>query len=620
MVALSPFLRKRCSEALTDSHLVDSKDDLEDIFTIPELFPHRFAIPDADNSEARVRKTITMLLNLNSEEVGPQLFLVFLRNVIYLSGFPKTNVWYRKLSECCALVEIEHVLRFMGKENEYGMEDIAALVEHFHKPPHIDDNTYERMLHQLPPGIARNARERLPGFDIPAMVRLFIACLSTPDGVGQLAWRLYQPDNETEEEWRELDRLVRNLYKVDVTLARLRQLQSLLERMKLPVNVLSDAYRASAPESVDIPISDEKTLLPAMLTELGKLRQDKDNTLPILMFAARLAQYVGKQDQQDIQSWIEARVRELGKNIPQYMSALDARRRDPAPAPAPVAYLLIVVDPGPVLVEPPEERTFEIRAWLLDDQNQPVGEPYPSSEPVSLENIPGCISEICRKYKGYVFKEALTIEVFLSKEDLLCCAIDHWLVDIGLNVKFGTIRKLVVRSLDRAQNIAMHESWREKWNVFLSFTRGGRFEAGSNNPKMKGPFWMCEEQDYKNREALFALLNGYNIVCLILGFVPPSPEDTHIRTAISVAGVPIVLWPREKMRNLANAFNGFKAQWREFFQSPRELLNLPDWVFTQRVNAQQAGDDHHGHHLTLLWDDPNRLPPDIAGRRFALPN
>src|SRR5579885_692277 len=114
MVALSSFLRKRCSQALTDSHLVDSKGDLENIFTIPELYPHKSSIPEADNSKARVENTVTMLLDLNSEEEGPHLFLVFLRTVIYLSGFPETNGGYKRLSECCALVEIEHVLTSMG--------------------------------------------------------------------------------------------------------------------------------------------------------------------------------------------------------------------------------------------------------------------------------------------------------------------------------------------------------------------------------------------------------------------------------------------------------------------------------------------------------------------------
>ncbi len=605
MVALSSFLRKRCSQALTDSHLVDSKGDLENIFTIPELYPHKSSIPEADNSKARVENTVTMLLDLNSEEEGPHLFLVFLRTVIYLSGFPETNGGYKRLSECCALVEIEHVLTSMGNESEYDMRDVAALVEHFHNHPYVDDNMYGRVLSQIPPDIVGKVRKRLPEFDIPAVVRIFISGLSTPDGAGQLAWALYQLNHETEA-WQELDSLLRNLYKVDVTYARLQQLQSLLQPMELPTDVLSEAYRASVPEASDIPAGDKATLLPMMLSELGKLPHDADNILPVTEFAARLALYAKQQHRQsiqkDIESWIEARVRESGKNVPQYMNALHTRLQ--VSAPATVAYLLIVV-------EPRDEQTFEIRAWLLDDQNQPAEktEPYASPNPVPSTHIPGCISEIRRKYAAYLSRD-LIIEVFLPYEDLLCCAIDHWLIgNVWAKRKFGLMHRLVVRSLERAQNILVLNVWKQKWNVFQQFIHNDRLANDI--------FWLCEEQDYRNGEALFGVLNGYDIVCLAMGFVPSPPEETDILAAILEAGIPIVLWPRVPMRSLEDSFNKFKGQLKDLFQSPQELLNLPEWVFKQRVEAGRVGADHHGHHLTLLWDDPNRLPPDIAGEQFV---
>jgi len=632
MASLSGYLLNRCYEALAESQLVNPQNDLRNIFAIRELEPYQDRIPYADNARERAEKIVMLLLGQSSEQKEDSPLLTFLRFAI--THLPEPGGRRRELSECCALVEIEYVLMSMADGNKYAIRDVAELITHFYTHPYINDNTYVYVLNQLSPEIARKVRKRLrdlqnlnlpPGFDVPAVVSIFIACLSTPDGVGQLAWRLYQLDNGSSA-WRELDGLVRNLYQASVTYARLQQLQLLLQPLKLPLDVLPNAYRASAPEASALPIGDEITLLPRMLAKLGELPQPgkfllpgetpraEDNILPITEFAAHLAQYARQMRQQniqkDIESWIKARAQEQGEDVAQYMTTL--KKKLQASAPASIAYLLIVV-------EPQDEQTFEIRAWLLDNQNQPAEktEPYISPKPVVFTNVPGCMSEIRRKYAAYLSRD-LTIEVFLSDKDLLCCAVDHWRVDSGLahiefDIKFGIMHKLVVRSLERAQNMLIRNFWQEKWNMFQSFMQAEKFATDGNDPKMKGPCWVCEEQDYKNREALFGVLNRYDIVCLTMGFVPSSPEDTNIRAAILAAGIPIVLWPREKMKSLAGAFNRFKAQLADFFQSPQELLNLPDWVFTQRVEAVEAGDDHHGHHLTLLWDDPNRLPPDISG-------
>lgn len=603
MASLGAYLLNRCYRALTDSSLVDSRDRLAFIFNTRDLNLHRFRIPDADNAEERAEKIITMLLGKNTEEEGPQLFLVFLR--FATTRFPKEGEWPGELSECCALVEIEHVLRSMGSENEYDIRDIAELVAHFHNHPYVDESTYNRVLRLLSPEIVGNVRERLRDFDIPAVVRILIACLSTPDGVGQLAWALYHLNHETEE-WPKLDSLVRKLCKVDVTYARLQQLQLLLEPLKLPANVLLNAYRASAPEISAIPAGDEEKLLPMMLAKLGKL-PDTDNVLPILEFAKRLAQCAEQQHRQDIQraveSWIEARVRELGKNIPQCIRALDARLQDPAPAP--VAYLLIVVE------RLQDEQIFEIRAWLLDDQNQPAEKTQPQTKPerVPSEGIPECINKIYGKYKAYASDELL-IEVFLSTEDLLCCAIDRWPID-GKRAKrkFGIMHRLVVRSLERTQYVEIQRVWTKKWEVFQKFKQSGNF--------VDGLFWLCEEQNYINGDALFTDLDISPVVCLTMGFVPSSPDETDILTAILETGIPIVLWPRVSMKSLKDSFDKFKEQLKELFQSPQKLEDLPYWVFEQRRAALKARDDHHGHHLTLLWDDPNRLPP---GTQLVAPN
>jgi hypothetical protein len=48
------------------------------------------------------------------------------------------------------------------------------------------------------------------------------------------------------------------------------------------------------------------------------------------------------------------------------------------------------------------------------------------------------------------------------------------------------------------------------------------------------------------------------------------------------------------------------------------ILELPESVRKKRLDAPQDKDDHIGHHLSLVWEDPERLTPD-AEYFYSLP-
>ena len=84
------------------------------------------------------------------------------------------------------------------------------------------------------------------------------------------------------------------------------------------------------------------------------------------------------------------------------------------------------------------------------------------------------------------------------------------------------------------------------------------------------------------------------------------PEKREsVMEAFYYAGIPVALWMRpeaenidcaEELQNICNACNSWS--------------DLPKVIKQKRSEAwEQDIDIHIGNHLSLLWDDPNIVPP-----------
>jgi vWA-MoxR associated protein C-terminal domain len=52
-------------------------------------------------------------------------------------------------------------------------------------------------------------------------------------------------------------------------------------------------------------------------------------------------------------------------------------------------------------------------------------------------------------------------------------------------------------------------------------------------------------------------------------------------------------------------------EWQSLLQ--QQISGLPNAVTRARAVAWESQEQmHFGSHLALLWDDPDRLPPDVA--------
>ncbi|SCL28510.1 hypothetical protein GA0070616_3707 [Micromonospora nigra] len=154
---------------------------------------------------------------------------------------------------------------------------------------------------------------------------------------------------------------------------------------------------------------------------------------------------------------------------------------------------------------------------------------------------------------------------------------------------------IVVRSLQRLRRPAWRRMWRLRWEKLQASPRDTRLYRSQPD----GP-------EYPTRlEAL--LSDEQNCAAILLSEPPSSDPDarpTELLTALR-AGLPVVLWHR-----LAPSDGDLYEHVSTL--TAHGLADLPALVRRTRLAAlrspQAEQDQHHGRHLVVLWDDPERRP------------
>ncbi len=171
-------------------------------------------------------------------------------------------------------------------------------------------------------------------------------------------------------------------------------------------------------------------------------------------------------------------------------------------------------------------------------------------------------------------------------------------------IKLGMKHRVVVRSFERAYYRELWPFWKSKWAYAQNHLH---FSLPYQNSNM--PFLVCHAHDCERLDTLYAKLRVDNICCLALTVIPTKDinplHDTSVFDVILDTGIPIALWLRKGTSSAKKTQRMFES-----FLSHCALADLPQQVWKQRLNA--AGDEGSENSLTLLWDDPDRLPPDVS--------
>jgi hypothetical protein len=97
---------------------------------------------------------------------------------------------------------------------------------------------------------------------------------------------------------------------------------------------------------------------------------------------------------------------------------------------------------------------------------------------------------------------------------------------------------------------------------------------------------------------------GVKITCVLSEL-----EEKSLFKAILISAIPIAVWMRKDIRECDRECE------LDRLLTSGDLEKLPEYIRKEREDAYINDiEEHFGNHLVLLWEDPNRLTPDVMAR------
>ncbi|WP_250007950.1 hypothetical protein [Actinoplanes sp. M2I2] len=197
---------------------------------------------------------------------------------------------------------------------------------------------------------------------------------------------------------------------------------------------------------------------------------------------------------------------------------------------------------------------------------------------------------------GTVFVE------FVLPWELLNVGVDRWRKETGSArpIALAMDYPVVVRSLERLRTQRWHRPWHQRWRQLLKAPAHSKVYW--SHPSGKDYFTRLESE----------LKADDRVVSLVLSEPPAQRGETgqqEIEAALR-AGLPVIIWHRGDCTS---------AEFREAVTSlvsDGGIGRLPLRAKELRHEALRLEpaqrDGHIGHHLTILWDDPERRPDALG--------
>lgn len=193
------------------------------------------------------------------------------------------------------------------------------------------------------------------------------------------------------------------------------------------------------------------------------------------------------------------------------------------------------------------------------------------------------------------YQPDIRIEFVLSGE-LLNLDVDQWPWEVEEGplppVPMGCRYPVAIRSLERMQAGKWHRSWHARWSVLTAQLDSGTIQPESSR-------LLSGDESIRTLVADFE--NNPDVVSVVLSKPPDPAQNGGTEVVVGLrAGVPLMVWSRDDRDS------------EEFLAAARELLHgdgpgVLQRVKQMRTTAYQSHPGHVGHHLALMWDDPDRI-------------
>jgi len=410
------------------------------------------------------------------------------------------------------------------------------------------------------------------------------------------------------------------------------QLQALAARHQLLIDILTPqvssiktqietAYQAARP--IDWPQMMPKTLK-GMLADLENMPLDDQGYSPTVKFVALLAvdTQIQKKQQlcQELQEWAEEKTQDFSEVLEHIRQASIVRLSTDTEQQT-HSYLMVVIERSKTADQQKESRYF-VKAWfIIDGQTYQPGKKAgfdALTMPGALEDAENAftVDEIQGLLKAFIDEsgrkclsqghllENLTIELFLPS-DLLNHAVDRWVMEeiddeFSMSEPIGFQHRLLVRSSERLRRNYFQKqgaSWKNKWKQVRQ-----RMQEQSPQEVVSNGFVSGDGMSVK---VLFQQLSQPQMIGLKLVQGPLLIGKGSMFAALQSSATPIAVWLRQPLSSI------------DCIGTVDQLLcccvyDLPERVKQHRQAAFPVEPDCHiGHHLALLWEDFDRLPPDL---------
>jgi len=295
------------------------------------------------------------------------------------------------------------------------------------------------------------------------------------------------------------------------------------------------------------------------------------------------------------------------------------------------AYLLIFINSSG-----DHEKPFLLKSWLLENDdsdtkipnNQDLGAFYRSklSQYQTLldrnnnhagilckfGDIENIVDQVIQETEDKLWTKdyTLKIEIFLTS-DLLGKEVEWWSMTInddGDKIYLGTKYTVRIRLSDRLRPKNLKSTlpqWRDNWKKLHRLYKDKPIQ------EILEPYGNCDYGDWEAFKKDFSTKIDYQQKFgLRLNYESSEKKLLDLFKAIWSAAIPIVCWtrlnPQSSLYQEMNPDNSINEQ---------KLCDLCEYIKTIRYQAydpetKTKNPNHLGSHLSVLWENPYRLPPD----------
>jgi vWA-MoxR associated protein C-terminal domain/vWA-MoxR associated protein middle region (VMAP-M) 1/Effector-associated domain 9 len=382
---------------------------------------------------------------------------------------------------------------------------------------------------------------------------------------------------------------------------------------------IETAYQVASP--IDW-LRDMPKTLKGILIDLEDMPLDGQGYAAIAKFVAGLVvdAEIPETLRQSLQEWAEQHAQDFAAVLADVKQSF-VGRSSPNIDRLNHSHLMVVVVRSGTAAKQMGDRYF-VRAWFILD-----GDTYQPKKAAGFEvlTIPGTLEDAEKAFtwievegllKAFLAEsgekclaqgqllENLTIELFLPPA-LLNHRVDRWVMDgddeYSMSEPIGFQHRIVLRSSERLRKkyLKSHLAglWRDKWKRVRQMIEARSDQAVVSNGFVAGDGVVAKK--------LLHQLSQPQMIGLKLAQEPLCIGRESTFAALHSSATPIAIWLREPLTTV---------------DCPRAvdallggcIHEIPERVKQHRQAAfAEDRDCHIGHHLCLLWEDFDRLPPDL---------